>query len=151
MSGTAKINANIRNEKYPWRPYWALTTMIRVNAIPCMNNLVGLYNTIVIWRLFFTDMYFFLFIKSTPGCTCTSCKSAAFSCLLAMVIVSYLCPILANDILKPICCYKVNNWTCLLRFNKSKVVQSCLYSYRQRYSSSQWSKCCTPRESTSMS
>ena len=28
------------------------------------------------------------------------------------------------------------------RFNKSKVVQRCLYSYRQRYSSSQWSKCC---------
>ena len=26
--------------------------------------------------------------------------------------------------------------------NKSKVVQRCLYSFRQRYSSSQWSKCC---------
>ena len=26
--------------------------------------------------------------------------------------------------------------------NKSKVVQRCLYSYWQRYSSSQWSKCC---------
>ena len=26
--------------------------------------------------------------------------------------------------------------------NKSKVVQRCLYSYRQRYSSSQWSKYC---------
>ena len=28
------------------------------------------------------------------------------------------------------------------KFNKSKVVQRCLFSYRQRYSSSQWSKCC---------
>ena len=28
------------------------------------------------------------------------------------------------------------------KLNKSKVVQRCLYSYRQRYSSSQWSKCC---------
>ena len=28
------------------------------------------------------------------------------------------------------------------QFNKLKVVQCCLYSYRQRYSSSQWSKCC---------
>ena len=28
------------------------------------------------------------------------------------------------------------------QFNKSKVVERCLYSYRQRYSSSQWSKCC---------
>ena len=27
-------------------------------------------------------------------------------------------------------------------FNKSKVVQRCLYSYRRQYSSSQWSKCC---------
>ena len=27
-------------------------------------------------------------------------------------------------------------------FNKSKGVQCCLYSYRQRYSSSRWSKCC---------
>ena len=27
-------------------------------------------------------------------------------------------------------------------FNKSKVVQRCLYSYWQRYSSLQWSKCC---------
>ena len=26
--------------------------------------------------------------------------------------------------------------------NKSNVVWRCLYSYRQRYSSSQWSKCC---------
>ena len=25
MSGTAKINASISNEKYAWRPYWALT------------------------------------------------------------------------------------------------------------------------------
>ena len=30
----------------------------------------------------------------------------------------------------------------MVTFNKSKVVQRCLYSYRQRYSSSQWSKCC---------
>ena len=28
------------------------------------------------------------------------------------------------------------------QLNKSKVVQRCLYSYRQRYSPSQWSKCC---------
>ena len=28
------------------------------------------------------------------------------------------------------------------KFHKSKVVQRCLYSYRQRHSSSQWSKCC---------
>ena len=28
------------------------------------------------------------------------------------------------------------------KLNKSKVVHCCLYSYRQRYSSSQWSKCC---------
>ena len=28
------------------------------------------------------------------------------------------------------------------KFDKSKVVQRCLFSYRQRYSSSQWSKCC---------
>ena len=30
----------------------------------------------------------------------------------------------------------------LCPFNKSNVVWRCLYSYRQRYSSSQWSKCC---------
>ena len=33
------------------------------------------------------------------------------------------------------------------KINKSKVVQRCLYSYRQRYSSSQWSNV-APREST---
>ena len=32
-------------------------------------------------------------------------------------------------------------WNCR-HINKSKVVQPCLYSYRQRYLSSQWSKCC---------
>ena len=29
-------------------------------------------------------------------------------------------------------------------FNKLNVLQHCLYSYRQRYALSQWSKCCGP-------
>ena len=35
-------------------------------------------------------------------------------------------------------------------FNKSKVVQLCLYSYRQWYSSLQWSKCCPQQISTTL-
>ena len=34
--------------------------------------------------------------------------------------------------------------------NKSKVVQQCLYSFRQRYSSSQWWKCCALHKSTTI-
>ena len=39
---------------------------------------------------------------------------------------------------------KLHIWTPFTKekINKSKVVHRCLYSYRQRYSSSQWSKCC---------
>ena len=44
---------------------------------------------------------------------------------------------------------KIGNFKSL-KFNESKVIQRCLYSGRQRYSSSQWSKCCGPRESSTI-
>ena len=61
MSGTAKINENICNDKYAWRPYWALTTMITGSSslqVYMLADVARLLQSHLLIRTNFTQIQF---------------------------------------------------------------------------------------------